>query len=195
MTDVRMTQCPILRRGSSVAMNVMNPGNIDAQPTAEMMMLIPGRRQKKIRGRERGKKRKPHVIGRGLRAVGKQEAGAPAARKARSTRGRPPRARSAPRPWPSTCWHSHPPVRGLGLATTRHRQGSPRHHRAGLGSSAGIHTYIIRPWARTSALAAARRRLAGVEGAPRAAEAQGGGAGDEAGLRASTSAASGSGRR
>jgi hypothetical protein len=78
---------------------------------------------------------------------------------------------------------------------TRHRQGSPRHHRAGLGSSAGIHTYIIRPWARTSALAAARRRLAGVEGAPRAAEAQGGGAGDEAGLRASTSAASGSGRR
>ena len=60
MTDVRMTQRPILRRGSSVAMNVMNPGNIDAQPTAEMMMMfIPGRRQKKIRGRERGKKRKP----------------------------------------------------------------------------------------------------------------------------------------
>ena len=78
---------------------------------------------------------------------------------------------------------------------TRHRQGSPRHHRAGLGSSAGIHTYIIRPWARTSALAAARRRLAGVEGAPRAAEAQGGGVGDEAGLRASTSAASGSAQR
>ena len=120
MTDVRMTQRPILRRGSSVAMNVMNPGNIDAQPTAEMMMFIPGRRQKKIRGRERGKKRKPHVIGRGLRAVGKQEAGAPAARKARSTRGRPPRARSAPRPWPSTCWHWHPPVRGLATAKARH---------------------------------------------------------------------------
>ena len=121
MTDVRMTQRPILRRGSSVAMNVMNPGNIDAQPTAEMMMMfIPGRRQKKIRGRERGKKRKPHVIGRGLRAVGKQEAGAPAARKARSTRGRPPRARSAPRPWPSTCWHWHPPVRGLATAKARH---------------------------------------------------------------------------
>ena len=149
-------------------MNVMNPGNIDAQPTAEMMMFIPGRRQKKIRGRERGKKRKPHVIGRGLRAVGKLSTPALALHLLALAPARP---------------------------RTRHRQGSPRHHRAGLGSSAGIHTYIIRPWARTSALAAARRRLAGVEGAPRAAEAQGGGAGDEAGLRASTSAASGSGRR
>ena len=35
MIDVRMTQGSILRRVSSVAMKVMNPGNIDAQPTAD----------------------------------------------------------------------------------------------------------------------------------------------------------------
>ena len=34
--DVRMTQGSILRRVSSVAMKVMNPGNIDAQPTASV---------------------------------------------------------------------------------------------------------------------------------------------------------------
>ena len=33
--DVRMTQGPIQRRVSSVAMEVMNPGNINAQPTAD----------------------------------------------------------------------------------------------------------------------------------------------------------------
>ena len=36
MIDVRMTQGSILRRVSSVAMKVMNPGNIDAQPTASV---------------------------------------------------------------------------------------------------------------------------------------------------------------
>ena len=36
MIDVRMTQGAILRRVSSVAMKVMNPGNIDAQPTASV---------------------------------------------------------------------------------------------------------------------------------------------------------------
>ena len=35
LIDVRMTQCPIQRRVSSVAMEVMNPGNINAQPTAD----------------------------------------------------------------------------------------------------------------------------------------------------------------
>ena len=35
MIDVRMTQCPIQRRVSSVAMEVMNPRNINAQPTAD----------------------------------------------------------------------------------------------------------------------------------------------------------------
>ena len=36
MIDVRMTQCPIQRRVGGVAMEVMNPGNINAQPTAEV---------------------------------------------------------------------------------------------------------------------------------------------------------------
>ena len=35
MIDVRMTQCPIQRRVGSVAMKVVNPGNINAQPTAD----------------------------------------------------------------------------------------------------------------------------------------------------------------
>lgn len=35
LIDVRMTQGPIQRRVSSVAMEVMNPGNINAQPTAD----------------------------------------------------------------------------------------------------------------------------------------------------------------
>ena len=35
LIDVRMAQCPIQRRVSSVAMEVMNPGNINAQPTAD----------------------------------------------------------------------------------------------------------------------------------------------------------------
>ena len=35
MIDVRMTQGSILRRVSSVAMKVMNPENVDAQPTAD----------------------------------------------------------------------------------------------------------------------------------------------------------------
>ena len=35
MIDVRMTQGPIQRRVGSVAMKVVNPGNINAQPTAD----------------------------------------------------------------------------------------------------------------------------------------------------------------
>ena len=35
MIDVRMTQSPIQRRVGSVAMKVVNPGNINAQPTAD----------------------------------------------------------------------------------------------------------------------------------------------------------------
>ena len=36
MIDVRMTQCPIQRRVGGVAVQVMNPGNTNAQPTAEV---------------------------------------------------------------------------------------------------------------------------------------------------------------
>ena len=36
MIDVRMTQCPIQRRVGGVAMEVVNPGNVNAQPTAEV---------------------------------------------------------------------------------------------------------------------------------------------------------------
>ena len=38
MIDVRMTQGPIQRRVGSVAMKVVNPGNINAQPTADAAM-------------------------------------------------------------------------------------------------------------------------------------------------------------